>query len=43
MKILYIDEEKYMLIGYYPFTEILNDISNVSELNSKYLFKVVKA
>lgn len=43
MKILYLDEEKYMLIGYYPFTEILNDIGNVSELNSKNLLKVVKA
>ena len=42
MKILYLDEEKYILIGYYPFTEISDHIYNVSELHSKNLLKVIK-
>jgi|JI61114BRNA_FD_contig_31_5259417_length_574_multi_3_in_0_out_0_1 hypothetical protein len=42
MKVLFKDEEKYMLMGYYPFTDPLDDICNVSEMPAKNLLKVVK-
>lgn len=42
MKVLFRDENSYMIAGYYPFTEPKDDIEKTSALSSKNVFKVVK-
>lgn len=42
MKILFKDETKYMVQGYYPFTDPMSEIEDAETLSTKNLRKVIK-
>jgi hypothetical protein len=42
MKVLFKDEDEYMVNSYYPFTDPRDDIEKCSELVARHLLKVVK-
>ncbi len=42
MKVLFKDEDNYMINSYYPFTDPTDDMQKTSELFAKNLLKVVK-
>jgi len=42
MKILFKDDENYMIHSYYPFTDPKDDMEKTSDLYSKSLLKVIK-
>ena len=42
MKVLFKDENTYMILGYYPFTDPKDDIEKTTVLSGKNVLKVVK-
>lgn len=42
MKVLFKDEEKYMVCSYFPFIDPKDDIEKVADMPAKKLEKVIK-